>query len=241
VIFEGLWCLADREGRLEDRPAKIHFDINPGRAFETTERSLAWLHDNGFILRYQVGQSKCIQVVTFTEHQNPHQKEPPSKIPSPSARPEQAPGKHQASLVQEVDGNDSGPADSGFPLSDSGLLIPDTAHTEPAEMLDFKLAYPDRSGGQPWRKAVKAINARIAAGSTWNEIIEGARRYAAYCEATGKVGTEFVMQAATFVGPDRHYLSDWKPPASKAGVRQNKNLTASQQWLAEQEAKDAAQ
>lgn len=122
VIFEGLWCLADREGRLEDRPAKIHFDINPGRSFDTTERSLTWLHENGFILRYQVGGVRYIQVLTFKEHQNPHQKEPPSKIPAPEASTGLAPDLPGSDTIQASVEHGSGRASSSespFPLPES--------------------------------------------------------------------------------------------------------------------------
>jgi hypothetical protein len=85
VIFEGLWCLADREGRLEDRPGKIHIEINPGRAFEGTANALVWLSDRHFIRRYSIDGVGYIEVVNFLKHQNPHQKEAPSKIPKPEA------------------------------------------------------------------------------------------------------------------------------------------------------------
>jgi hypothetical protein len=45
-------------------------------------------------------------------------------------------------------------------------------------------------------------------------MIEGTRRYAEFCKSTGKVGTEYVMQAATFFGPDQRYLEPWTLPAS---------------------------
>lgn len=83
VIFEGLWCLADREGRLEDRPRKIHFEVNAGRAFEGTETALKWLTENGFLLRYEVNRDRFIQIVNFGKHQYPHVKEPQSTIPAP--------------------------------------------------------------------------------------------------------------------------------------------------------------
>jgi hypothetical protein len=91
IIFEGLWCLADRAGRLEDRPAKIHLEINPGRAFDGTVKALEWLAESGFLVRYEAAGVKYIQVVNFTKHQNPHIKEPKSTIP--------APGQHGASTV----------------------------------------------------------------------------------------------------------------------------------------------
>jgi uncharacterized protein YdaU (DUF1376 family) len=83
--------------------------------------------------------------------------------------------------------------------------------------LTFKLAYPHRGGGQPWERAKKACKTRLAEGVSWDEIIEGAQRYAKYCEAAGKVGTEIVMHASTFLGPDKRYLEDFDVPAEAGG------------------------
>jgi hypothetical protein len=106
VVFAGLWCMADREGRLEDRPAKIHLELNPGRAFDTTTACLEWLEGNGFVERYEFAGIKYIQVVNFSKHQNPHCKEPASTIPAPDS--------HRADPVQ-----------AGL-IPDSGFLIPDS-------------------------------------------------------------------------------------------------------------------
>lgn len=110
-IFEGLWCMSDREGRLEDRPRRIHLEVNAGRAYEGTELALNWLAENGFILRYEHGGSRYIQVLQFKKHQNPHVREPASTIP--------APGEHSASTGPAPDKHQSGPALSPFPLPDS--------------------------------------------------------------------------------------------------------------------------
>jgi hypothetical protein len=104
IIFAGLWCMADREGRMEDRPAKIHLEINPGRAFDTTTASLA---ESGFIHRYEIDGKKFIQVVNFAKHQNPHCKEPTSTIPAPCE-------------------NGTGTVLAGL-IPDSGSLIPDSS------------------------------------------------------------------------------------------------------------------
>lgn len=77
----------------------------------------------------------------------------------------------------------------------------------------FKLEFPHRAGGQPWPRAIRACRARLGEGVKWSEIIEGAQRYAAYIRAAGKEGTDIVMHAATFLGPDRRYLEDWEVPA----------------------------
>lgn len=82
ILFAGLWCFADREGRLYDRPKKIKAEILPYDDCNADEllESLAKL---GFILRYEVSGIRYIQIVNFNKHQNPHVKEQASEIPSP--------------------------------------------------------------------------------------------------------------------------------------------------------------
>lgn len=70
-------------------------------------------------------------------------------------------------------------------------------------------ALPKRAGNNPKRKALSAYRARIAEKHTPVEILDGAARYARYVRATGKEGTEYVMQAATFLGPEKAFLQEW--------------------------------
>jgi hypothetical protein len=105
-----------------------------------------------------------------------------------------------------------------------------TAAAQPTEFTDLKALYPPRSGGNPWPRALKACLARIREGSTWSELLEGTRRYQSYCSAAHKIGTEYVMQAATFFGPDKRYLETWAYTSGVGAVRDS-NIAASQQWL----------
>ena len=96
----------------------------------------------------------------------------------------------------------------------------------PDENLDFesfKAAYPKRSGAQPWARAVKTANVRIKEGATFDAMIYGARRYSAHCDAEGKTGTQYVMQAATFLGPGKHFLEPWNPPPGKSEALEQRN------------------
>lgn len=85
LLFIGLWCIADRDGRLEDRPRRIkktllgYDDVNT----EETDGMLQQLADNGFIIRYEVDDEAYIQIVNFSKHQNPHMHEKMSEIPPP--------------------------------------------------------------------------------------------------------------------------------------------------------------
>lgn len=82
--------------------------------------------------------------------------------------------------------------------------------------------YPKRAGGNPKRDACKAWEARVKAGAKPDDILAGVQRYAAFCRITGKTGTEFVKQGATFFGPSEHYLDDWTPPPPDGGPGQRK-------------------
>jgi hypothetical protein len=69
-------------------------------------------------------------------------------------------------------------------------------------------SYPKRPGNSK-ADAFKAWNARLTAGATVEQLADGTSRYAAYCDASDKTGTEYVKLAATFFGPGEHYLADW--------------------------------
>lgn len=82
LLFIGLWTVADREGRLENRPKKIKGELFPHDALEIAEL-LEELEKNKFIKRYEVNDNKYIQIINFTKHQKPHPNETESAIPSP--------------------------------------------------------------------------------------------------------------------------------------------------------------
>lgn len=80
LLFIGLWTIADREGRLEDRPKKIKMEILPADSCDV-DAFLAALQDAGFITRYEVDGKRYIQINNFSKHQNPHPRETGSEIP----------------------------------------------------------------------------------------------------------------------------------------------------------------
>lgn len=80
LLFIGLWTLADREGRLEDRPKRIKLELFPYDN-EDTDAAIQALADSGFIERYESNGFKVIQIVNFIKHQAPHGTEKDSKLP----------------------------------------------------------------------------------------------------------------------------------------------------------------
>jgi uncharacterized phage protein (TIGR02220 family) len=82
LLFIGLWCMADREGRLECRPKRIKAELFPYDNCNI-EKLLKQLSDKKFILIYTVSNEKYIAILNFRKHQNCHIKEAVSTIPAP--------------------------------------------------------------------------------------------------------------------------------------------------------------
>jgi hypothetical protein len=91
LLFIGLWSIADREGRLDDRPKQIKMELYPADSFDV-DAMLTQLATAGFIDRYAVNGINYIQITNFSKHQNPHRDEKASTIPASC--------KHDASTVQ---------------------------------------------------------------------------------------------------------------------------------------------
>jgi hypothetical protein len=70
--------------------------------------------------------------------------------------------------------------------------------------------YPTRPGNSK-AAAWKAWQARLKAKVSPETLVEGVRKYAAYCNAKG-TEAEFVKMASTFFGPAEHYAADWALP-----------------------------
>lgn len=165
LLFIGLWTIADREGRIEDRPRRIKAEVLPYDDVDC-DNLLNELAENGFILRYSVAGEQYIQVLNFNKHQNPHVKESASEIPAPDLT--------GASTVQEPDMHSENPADSLNLIPDTGYLNPDTPNPQPrkrdssakpTEVVDerfdeFWQAYPRKVGKPKAQQAFQRVDWR---------------------------------------------------------------------------------
>jgi hypothetical protein len=157
LLFQGLWCLADREGRLLDRPKQLRAEILPYDEVDADAfLDMLAAGPDPFILRYSVDGNRYIQVINFSRHQHPHKTEAASRIPAPSsgsngkarhkrgpapvqaltdngAIPVQVPLDNGAIPVQSPLDNATNPADSLVLIPDSLVLIPSFS---PAPALD---------------------------------------------------------------------------------------------------------
>jgi len=134
LLFAGLWTLADREGRLEDRPKRIKAQLFPYDDCDV-DALLRELAKRQFIQRYQVDGLRIIQVTTWCKHQNPHIKEPESTLP--------APGQHSVPPVSESGEHEASPSGESVPDRPGSyqhgtgtVLAPDQHQTRPGSAPD---------------------------------------------------------------------------------------------------------
>jgi len=157
--------MADRAGRLKDRPPVIRATLFPFEAAVDAEALLSALARAGFITRYEVRGIKCIEVVHFTTHQSPHPHEIPSKLPAArKCHGSAVTSNGTAALVLDLDLDPDPDTDKGDRTS-RAIAVP------PAD--DFAVfwhAYPKKTGKaaalKAWQKAKPPI-AQVLQALAW--------------------------------------------------------------------------
>ncbi len=179
-LFPGLWMMADREGRLEDRPKRLKGELLPFDA-QDVEPLLRELHDRGFIWRYRNSDGAFIQILKFRVHQAPHYSEKNSVIKPPDIpelrrdiKPEDSgsDGLIKDSKTPEHSGNSppikrgSQPPDSLIPdslIPDS--LIPDSGKEQRSPQRGSRLAFDALQ--EPWRAYCQAQRPDLSPQIVW--------------------------------------------------------------------------
>jgi hypothetical protein len=213
LLFIGLWTIADRQGRFEDRPVRIKMEVFPGDNVDV-EAGLQALHDKGFILRYSVEGERYCQVLAWDKHQTPHVKEAQSTIP--------APDKHSASTVQAPDKHQASTAFSGTSPSDS--LIPDSLIQKPLAQLAerstdlaqeferFWSAYPRRVG----KRAAAKVFAKLRPDEELLGVMLAALERQGNSDQWRRDGGQYIPHAATWLNGRR--WEDEAEPARSNGA-----------------------
>jgi len=208
VLYAGLWTLADREGRLEDRPLRIRAEIFPYFPDQPVDELLNALAAARFIIRYTVGENRFISIPTWGKHQFPHIKESASTIP--------APDEHCASTVLAQDKNSASPS-----LTLSSLTLSSSSHGNPERnaalaafhgwFADYPKPVRKTAASESWRRLVDAGEITIASVP---DVIAGTKRWESSKEWT-KDGGEYIPDPCTFLtGNQKHGGRLWKeyPP-----------------------------
>jgi len=119
LLFCGLWCLADKDGILEDRPLRIKAEVFPYRENVDVNGYLTVMSQHNFIQRYEVNGKKYIFVTEFLKHQRPHNTEVAKGYPKPQQR-----SSGEYALTPLTNGELTVPPRSDSLIPDS--LIPDS-------------------------------------------------------------------------------------------------------------------
>ncbi|WP_233842194.1 hypothetical protein [Dyella sp. 2HG41-7] len=221
ILFAGLWCEADREGRMEDRPKRLKVEY---LAYDNcdVDELLAELEQRGFIVRYVVDDTAYIAIPNFGKHQNPHIREPASSIPAPDMHS----ARTGSDTVQAQCSHSSGPADSPFLIPDSPIYKKPLAQpaerrveNPPAGFDQFWTAYPRHQGKQDAVKAFAKIkpDERLLA-----EMLAAVRRQRLTSDWQ-RDGGQFIPHAATWLNKRRWEDEIALAPGESGGPGRDEN------------------
>lgn len=201
LAFQGLWLLADRDGRLEDRPLRIKGQTFPYRDNLDMDAMLDWLQEQGFVLRYEVAGKRYIEVINFKRHQRPHPNENPSEIPGPECA-----GPSSGNIGRTSENLGSTQADSLLLIPDSLKLIPEDTHCSPSastadpnSFAEFWQDYPRKVAKPQALKAWKALKLNASEIGTLMAGLQRAKQSDQWQRDAGK----FIPHPATWLNGRR--------------------------------------
>ena len=201
LCFAGLWTLADREGRLEDRPKRIKGELFRFDSIEV-EPLLQELARFKFIVRYEIDGDRYIAIPEFTTHQTPHYSEKASVIKPPQLQ-------EKASIKDQESGSSPGtkPASRGGrnPLNPDSLN-PDSLN--PEEEKTRERASPAPKPPKPqhppegiapqvwsdWLRVRKGKRAGPVTETAWSGLVREAAKAGITAEAAVRACCEFGWQ-----------------------------------------------
>jgi hypothetical protein len=191
LFFAGLWCWADREGYVEDRPRRLRAQILPYD--EASGESLVLeLLDRGLVERLTVKGERVLYLPTFAKHQDPHPRETPSRY---------AQGGPKADLggVEQVTS----------PSSPSCPSQPSCTASQPIPINVGMAVVPDWLAGVQ-EALSQALNTPVGVGKDPGVVVEAFTRRRAYLAASGYDDPD-----STLVGDCLGAASRSKPDAGK--------------------------
>jgi hypothetical protein len=204
LLYAGMWTIADREGRLEDRPKRIKAECLP---FDDCDVDvlLDQLERRGFITRYTAGEARYIAIPTWAKHPHPHVKEPASVIP--------APDEYQLSMsLANVE-----PGSSCL-VSCLGSCLGDS---EQEEHLSTTATVPAAETYSPdfeqWWEAYGRHGSKADAAKLWKHwrkqaspeaLLTAARNYVSDCMARDRL----IRDGRTFLARDPNRWAEWIEP-----------------------------
>ena len=174
LLFPGLWTLADRQGKLEDKPKQIKMEIYPADSFDV-ESMLEQLSVANLIIRYSIDGKRFIKIRNFKKHQNPHRDERESEIPEP---------------CESIESTVQAPCEHGGNRASTSNLTPDSLNLTPSTLIpDSLIPESDQPKSKPLQPAapaapkkkvadVESLELQAVCRETWGRYSEAyAQRY----------------------------------------------------------------
>ena len=232
LLFIALWCMADRRGRLEDRPRRIKVECLPFD--ECDVDAMLWeLAESWFIERYELDGIQIIQVLAFEKHQriNGTESATESELPErEEGSTREAPWKHSGSTKDFE-------MQTSLPRPRSS--VPNPFHEEEGDFLSNPPQSPMNADGSTLEALRKHLGSREGNGIREGKGREGKGRekvprasftpptlaeWQAYCAATwsdwhpsrSQEGHEYYAKVEWKIGKARKPATDWKACASTA-------------------------
>lgn len=235
VVYQALRCIADDSGVAQADADLLHgqmFFRWPTVGLQELYNSLLELHNANVIVLYMVGDDTYAEIPDWNEREVAN----PSKFRHPKRAEgvvlKRLPDNSDKKAIVVVHEESCSPhiLESYNPIildTHISVVASDDAGVSQVDR-DFEEAwtiYPKRSGGNSRHDSLKAYRARRRSGVEHTTVFEGIKRYAAYCEAKGWIGTDYVMQGARFFGPSEQYVQAWELPKHQPNDP-NRRLTA---------------
>jgi len=214
LLFIGLWTLADREGRLRDRPKNIKLAVLPGDDGDV-DAMLDDLERAGSIRRYEVDGEHLIDIPGFVTYQHCHFREAASTLPPfKFTRAKKVPNSREAQGQPEANPM---PA-LGQPVASTSASTSTSTSEKTLKALslrsdDRQKSPPDDGFDKFWNRYPKKAGKKDA-HVRWRKMDAGQRERAyyvaeaiAFAVANGYREMEFVPMGSTFLNSERY--EDW--------------------------------
>ncbi len=206
ITFQGLWCYADREGRLEDRPKYLKAEIFPYDNVDM-DKELDILSKpkartgKPFIIRYNINNNKYIQILEFLKHQKPHHTEKDSEILEPTLKDK---------------GNGDGEDKGNGKAQQSECEVKERVNNgEVTVKFDFESIwkrYPRKKGKE---KAIRSFNKQIKTADKWTLINKCLDNYLKEIEILERE-EQYILHGSTWFNESWKDYVEWTPPKPKS-------------------------
>jgi hypothetical protein len=227
LLYQGLWCFADKEGRLEDRPKYLKAEIFPYDNINI-EKLLNLLCNPNiqdrskkvFIRRYTVNERKYIDIPEFLKHQSPHHTEKESVFPSFNG---------ELTVIGTLKKNDRRDAHISYPISKS---LSESKSLLKNKFEIFYKSYPKKKAKIEAEKAFSKLNPDDTLLNAMLSAIDKAKKSEDWMKDKGR----YIPYPATWINAKRwldeeteshplagtisdktirtvEILDDWRPPA----------------------------